>query len=336
MQRIFLVFAVGLGGLLFIAAPPVKGQEKKESACEGKFKGGKKPTQDELSKILKDHAKWVLSEGENGQRANLCEANLLEANLQEANLRRANLQEANLRRANLQGADLSFANLREANLTRANLSGAVLWDTYGLSTLRWRQLPLGLARVRGEFKGAGMRHQEREITYAIKHNERVNIGGLEGAFNYVLFEITSDYGMSPWRPLLIVAILIPLFSVPYMIGLKRHRRSGIWAVLPEERVHKSRRNPKPIRVTANPTGQRKKPFARWFRVVRIGFYFSLLSAFRIDWRELNVGNWITRLQSREYILRATGWVRTVAGFQSLISVYLSALWILTYFGRPFE
>ncbi len=76
--------------------------------------------------------------------------------------------------------------------------------------------------------------------------------------------------------------------------------------------------------------------AKDFPVPRIALYFSLLSAFRIGWRELNVGNWITRLQSREYILRATGWVRTVSGLQSLISVYLIALWILTYFGRPFE
>jgi hypothetical protein len=35
-------------------------------------------------------------------------------------------------------------------------------------------------------------------------------------------------------------------------------------------------------------------------------------------------------------LRTTGWVRTVSGIQSLLSVYLLALWVLTYFGRPFE
>ena len=68
----------------------------------------------------------------------------------------------------------------------------------------------------------------------------------------------------------------------------------------------------------------------------IGMYFSLLSAFSLGWRELNVGTWIARVQPREYVLRATGWVRTVAGIQSLLSVYMLALWVLTYFGRPFE
>jgi len=33
---------------------------------------------------------------------------------------------------------------------------------------------------------------------------------------------------------------------------------------------------------------------------------------------------------------ATGWVRVVSGVQSLISVYLLARAVLTYFGRPFE
>jgi hypothetical protein len=75
---------------------------------------------------------------------------------------------------------------------------------------------------------------------------------------------------------------------------------------------------------------------RGFSLLSLGLYFSFLSAFSLGWRELNVGTWIARMQPREYVLRATGWVRTVAGIQSLLSVYLLALWVLTYFGRPFE
>jgi hypothetical protein len=65
-------------------------------------------------------------------------------------------------------------------------------------------------------------------------------------------------------------------------------------------------------------------------------YFSLLSAFHIGWRDLNVGTWITRIQPSEFALRGRGWVRVVSGAQSLISVYLVAIWVLTYFGRPFQ
>jgi hypothetical protein len=53
-------------------------------------------------------------------------------------------------------------------------------------------------------------------------------------------------------------------------------------------------------------------------------------------RGLNVGAWIARLQTREYTLQAIGWVRVVSGAQSLLSVYLLAMWALTYFGRPFQ
>jgi hypothetical protein len=42
------------------------------------------------------------------------------------------------------------------------------------------------------------------------------------------------------------------------------------------------------------------------------------------------------MQPREYTLRATGWARMVSGAQSLLSIYLLALSVLTYFGRPFE
>jgi len=96
MQRIVRIFTVALASLLLIAAPPANGQEGKETACEGKFKGGKQPTSKEISKILKDHAEWSNSARERGQKANLCGANLREANLSKADLAEANLSRAYL------------------------------------------------------------------------------------------------------------------------------------------------------------------------------------------------------------------------------------------------
>jgi len=109
--------------------------------------------------------------------------------------------------------------------------------------------------------------------------------------------------------------------------------SRVYLVWSEERIEDDKREGKPAR--------RVEPLvldSRGKRLQAIGFalYFSLLSAVHIGWRDLNVGNWIARLQSREYMLRAKGWVRTVSGIQSLTSIYLLALWVLTYFGRPFE
>jgi hypothetical protein len=171
-------------------------------------------------------------------------------------------------------------------------------------------------------------------------------GKVESLFNRIFFEETCRYGMSPGRPLKILGLGLLLFAPFYMLALRsRDRETGIWLVLLPDRVLGRGGKDRPVKLTTH-TPFRPHPPGRWarlrdklrrlFRVVRLGLYFSLLSAFTLGWRELNVGNWITRLQKHEYTLRATGWVRTVAGCQSLLSVYLLALWVLSYFGRPFD
>jgi hypothetical protein len=152
--------------------------------------------------------------------------------------------------------------------------------------------------------------------------------------------------MNPGRPLEIMGLGLFLFTLPYLLALRScNRGTGIWLVLPPDRIIGGGSIVRPFNLTGR-TPFRPLPPGRWPRLkarlrrglrrVRLAFYFSLLSAFNLGWRELNVGSWISRLQKREYVLRATGWVRTVAGLQSLLSVYLLALWVLTYFGRPFD
>lgn len=124
-------------------------------------------------------------------------------------------------------------------------------------------------------------------TERIKAWKRGGWGLIESVFNLIFFELPSDYGMSPGRPLLILLALI--FSIPYMFAFRRQKRSGIWISLPEDRVHKRKGNPNPVKVAADFPGRPKGLFPCCSRVLRIAFYFSLLSAFRIGWRELNFG-----------------------------------------------
>jgi hypothetical protein len=182
-------------------------------------------------------------------------------------------------------------------------------------------------------------------------------GKLESLFKLVAFELTSNYGMSHGRPLKILLVSILAFSWVYMAafwGLFTTRgRAGIWATWPPDRVYQQEGleeegEAPPTRVTRTfilPRGRawvarQQRPcwgaLLRGFSILSLGLYFSLLSASSLGWRDITVGTWISRLQPREYILRATGWVRVVAGLQSLLSIYLLALWLLTYFGRPFE
>ena len=72
---------------------------------------------DQLSQI-REHQKWLESEGKEGTQADF----------QQTNLQRRNLYRVELRRANLRGADLRFADLRQASLPGADLKHARLYD----------------------------------------------------------------------------------------------------------------------------------------------------------------------------------------------------------------
>lgn len=361
-------------GILLLISPATYAHEETSPACNGKYKGEGKPSSEELSKILRDHSEWLSREAEQpGERlANLCEADLRKAQLAKANLRRANLVRAKLREADLNGANLSRSDLRGANLRWAILTNTDLHETKlrdadfreadlafsvfepepgslpitreitrarNLSQMTFNNSPHALVELREEFKRAGMWEQERAITFAINRAKslqdwRQGIGGkLKSAFNYMLFDITSNYGMSPGRPLLWLSCLILVFSLPYMIALNSLGKGGIWVVWSADRIGKDEGSDQPLRVSVEFTLRRPNQVTR---MVGLALYFSLLSAFRIGWRDFNVGSWIARLQAHEYSFHATGWVRTLSGVQSLISLYLLVLSVLTYFGRPFE
>jgi len=292
------------------------------------------------------------------QGADLSKALMGGASCYGANFIRTNLREADMRLVNLTKADLSGADLTRVSLHKADLTGckyepkegcapdtSSVASAIGLSSLRYESSPIGLTELKEAFKKSGFREQEREVTYARNrcHREILQNSGkiaavFEGLSTLVLFEYSSDYGLSPGRALRIIVYLWVVFAIFYMVAIVFPiGRSGI-LVVPSNAKNGRRLCFQSLTDSTSvkkPTGI-GRIITVWVRVLRIGFYFSLLSAFSIGWRELNVGNWITRLQRREYTLKPQEWVRTIAGLQSLISVYLLALWVLTYFGRPFE
>ncbi len=286
----------------------------------------------------------------NLRKTNLQKSDLNRANLSNTDLRKADLSDANLIEADLRGADLRKAVMSNANLSEAELDGVIFEPRAGslpdisaissakyLSKLRYEDSPHALVELREAFKKAGLLTQERQITYAIKHARRQKLWytekdekgvwkKLESLFNLIFFELTCLYGMKPGRPLILMLMLIFILTIPYTIALIwPPQKDGIWQIWFSDRVRKHLGSDEPIRLRLG-----------FVRAVKFGFFFSVLSAFSIGFREINVRTWIMRLQRQEYMLRATGWVRTLSGVQSLISVYLMTLWILTYFGRLFE
>jgi Pentapeptide repeats (8 copies) len=303
-------------------------------------------------------------------RANFQEADLRWANLERANLVGANLQEADLRWANLQKAvyepdpeklpilwTLAYSfNLETLVFLHSPAVLIALREAFKKGGMRTqeRQLtyavehnrrlkawnPRGYNLVTKDFQEYLLLLMNWPIVLTETDNrpwlEKL-AGKSESLFSYILFALPSQYGMAPRRALWSLFGLIPGFALFYWIALQNaNSPSGLWMIVPTDRLTKGRGHERVVRI-GQQTAKTWRGYLRGTcRLIRTSLYFSLLSAFHLGWRELNVGTWITRLQPREYTLRATGWVRTVSGIQSLLSVYLLALWVLTYFGRPFE
>ncbi len=324
------------------------------------------------AELGKADLKGAKLQGAKLQRADLQGAELDRARLEDADLRGANLQGANLifahsQRANFEGAVLVAANLFGADLRNANLQDTILALSGGttlkgadfaeaklrgasllglgvknlavFALLDGRLFPTGLVSVRENFKIAGEREAERYLTFLIKRHDRRQAPPIEAAFGYILFEATSDWGYEPGRPLKILGALILIFALVYLFPIgrtpARTGAGGIYRIWPEGRLKEGGEAGHQTELAEKAMVDR----LHLTNVVWVFFYalfFSLLSAFQIGWRDLNVGSWLARLQAREYNLRARGWVRVVSGLQSLISVYLLALWALVYFGRPFQ
>lgn len=299
--------------------------------------------------------------------ANLRGVDLAGADLSGADLSRADLTGADLQGANLEGAILYRSLLTDAKLENVNLSGAQ-FEPRGRPSSEWLAALNGVSsvwfcedeesamvRLRAAFREAGLRELEREATFAIERHRTAyalaawdpnlkNACGrlrqdrwaaVEGAFRRLFFEWTTDYGLAYGRPILILLGLTGFFALVYLPVLLldpgRSKGGGVFRIWPAGRISQAGGTPS---VAADVVVERLR--SRGLSALGLSLYFSLISAFHLGWRDLNVGTWLARLQPRDYALRGEGWVRVVAGLQSLISVYLLAMWALTYFGRPFE
>ena len=308
----------------------------------------------------------------NLRNANLSNADLTGVDLRWADLTAADLSGANLKDAALGNANLTSANLRgtiltNANLFEADLNGAIyepklagLPNLMAFHTVRnFRNIQFqdyndgraALTELRVAYEAIGVRSMERLTTAVIKYREMIldwHSGGwgfFSSAFNYLFFYLTCDFGAAPGRPLKIFLVTIFIFAGIYRYALsKPSKHSAIIVMWAPKRFYHwtktqlfKKQSKKLMRVlkTSKDFGQ-SKSLRYQLRFLRTALFFSALSAFSMVWREVNINNWIYLLQSRDFTLKARGWVQIVAGFQAMLSAYLVVLWALVYFGRPFE
>ncbi len=218
----------------------------------------------------------------------------------------------------------------------------------GLTTLSYINDPTGLQGVRQSFKTDGFRRQERQLTFALKRREneinRQNGDWVTYYLNLVLFDWTCDYGMSYLRPLRYATYVWVVCTLIYAFFALWRRGGDIVVLTPHKKNQSLTLTEEPIRYYLNPENTRSRKRWRLYatHVTRLGktllgvMFFSLMSAFNIGFRDFKFGRWLRLLLTKEIYIKAVGWARTVSGIQALLSVYFFALFILSYFGRPFE
>ncbi|MBT6049246.1 MAG: pentapeptide repeat-containing protein [Candidatus Scalindua sp.] len=276
------------------------------------------------SAIFKGKKLFIGTKFENG-------INFRNVNLIGINLRDAILHGVNLNGSDLTGVDLSKTVFVNADFSQSKFDPAktgvnILLGARGLSSIKFEDIE-EVVTFRDKARTAGFRYQERQLTAALRKKRFHTSSFSEHIFQNLFINYPTDYGANPWRSLGIFGALLLIFTLPYSIAIETKGDDGIWKVWSRERLR-----------TDLGTGvkERELIYRRGLPVLVYSFYFSILSAFHIGWRDLNVGSWITRIQPQEYTMKATGWVRIASGSHSLLSIYLLALWVLTYFGRPFE
>ncbi len=269
--------------------------------------------------------------GANLYKADLTDANLAGAKLdsavlvgtilRNADLDGASLIETNLQRAELEGAHILRTNMRNARFEPTSLPNARAFvEVNNLKTLTYRCCPSALYKLRSSLRSAGMKSEEREVTHAIMFTKYSQSSQPIRFIGYAVFGLPTEWGLQPFRPLLILCGLIGVFWILYSIVICAVARCTL--------IGGIRRLPA--------GGGKAVIIGPSMRGFGIALYFSVMCAFYFGWRDINLAKWIARLSPNEDEFRAYGWTRTISGIQSILSLLLIALWGATYFGTLLE
>jgi Pentapeptide repeats (8 copies) len=266
--------------------------------------------------------------------ADLSGADLSAANLSDSSLKHAYLVGTKLDHANVAGADFS-----EAVIEPGSVDGlAGLGSAKHLDTATFNASASGLIQLRKILGDQGFREQQREITYAINRKQASLDPRAERWFKRVAFDATCQYGMSPGRPLRLIFALWVAFSVFFYFaihkaGWMRLRVSARMGY--KEKIRETAMWSRPGAAVPGRQALFRRLRFEW-RAIRGSLFFSSVNAFSIGYRDFSIGRWLSLLSPRQYEIRPYSWARSVAAAQSLLTVYLFALWLLTYFGQPFQ
>ncbi len=261
---------------------------------------------------------------------NLCEAGLGMTNLKGTSFYDCNLRNASISSANLTGASFIRTNLSNADLSSTILKGVVfepdslpqiysIAHSYYIDKMTYDTDPGPLYHLKNAFINAGFKTQAKQVNAALQRKDQT-------VFEYIFYDLTCEWGSNHMRPLLILLIFIILMGALYRLLGIYYIEQSVYLIASQKGLAKEQELK---------AGKWKK-LKNGLLAFGIAFLFSLQRSLRIGFREISPSHWLLMLLPPEFKLQSRGWPRFVSGVQSLISVGLIVLSLLSYFGRPFE
>lgn len=264
--------------------------------------------------------------------------------------------------ATLGGARFVQSDVTDATFVGADMTGvgwspttsppaAAIASAKGLETL----IPLpfrpgeepslsGLRLLRSALKTGGEREAAEEVTKAYEEAETQSLWthagllDLKGLSNLiaatwrsVAWGLLTDYGLSPWRAFLAYLAVAIGFAPFYWGAIPRGGAKSLalrWVYRKDTLAADGTMRDVDLVVGISARDVRSRLWA--------ALRASANATLAIGFGDVKLGEWLARLRWTESELEAVGWLRVVAGVQSLVATVIFVLWAWCMFGDPFE
>jgi uncharacterized protein YjbI with pentapeptide repeats len=284
------------------------------------------------------------------------------AHMSRVDFSRSRLKNAHFDAAALGGAKFVLSDVMDATFVGADMTGAgwspttsppaaAIASAEGLETL----IPLpfrpgeepslsGLRLLRSALKTGGEREAAEEVTKAYEEAETQSLWAhaglldLKGLSNLIAatwrsiaWGLLTDYGLSPWRAFLAYLAVAILFVPFYWGAIPRggaESRALRWVYRKDTLAPDGTMRDADVVVGVSARGVRRGLWA--------ALRASSNATLAVGFGDVKLGEWLARLRRKESELEAVGWLRVVAGVQSLVATVIFVLWAWCVFGDPFE
>jgi len=227
--------------------------------------------------------------------------------------------------ADLTAAQFLDCNLSNATFKRTNMHKVVFQpnalpepkdvaNALNLRYLTYQDDPVALMTLKNQFKNAGFLYQAKEVNYALRSKN-------ENFVEHWVLSKTCDYGLSPFRPLLLWTIVFGISMLYYACCCRFNRVKGC-------QYSASYRT---AVISDSVTSQ-----LRFVNQFRLSFALSLERSLRLGFKEFSPASALKLLLPEGFRIEVHGFPRFVAGLQALLSVMFITLSLLSYFTNFFD